>query len=128
MVSSCSTQQAVRFLHHVFSTHGIPDRLVLDNGTAFTLEEFKIFVKCNGIHHSTSAPYHPATNGLAERAVQTFKENLKKSCGDLETRLSRFLFHYRTITAHDHGGITSRVVARSQATNVVRQSTSRSVN
>ena len=28
VVSSCSTQQAVRFLRHVFSTHGIPDRLV----------------------------------------------------------------------------------------------------
>eukprot|EP00731_Ephydatia_muelleri_P017315 Em0010g413a len=95
-------QQAVRFLRHVFSTHGIPDRLVSDNGTAFTSEEFKIFVKRNGIHHSTSAPYHPATNGLAERAVQTFKENLKKSCGDLETR---FLFHYRT-TPHTTTGVS----------------------
>ena len=89
----------------MFSTHGIPDRLVSDNGTAFTSEEFKIFVKRNGIHHSTSAPYHPATNGLAERAVQTFKENLKKSCGDLETRLSRFLFHYRT-TPHTTTGVS----------------------
>ena len=43
--------------------------------------------------------------GLAERAVQTVKEGLKRMKGDtLSTRLSRFLFEYRltpqTTTAH----------------------------
>ena len=48
----------------------------------------------NGIKHITSAPYHPSTNGMGERAVQTVKEGLKRlTCGTLETRLSRFLFH-----------------------------------
>ena len=35
--------------------------------------------------------------GVAERAVQTLIEGLKKSTnGDLETRLARILFKYRT--------------------------------
>ena len=39
--------------------------------------------------------YDPATNGLAERAMQTFKQGLKKLTeGSLETRLAHFLFSY----------------------------------
>ena len=44
-------------------------------------EEFESFLLKNGIKHITSAPYHPATNGLAERAVQTVKKGLKKERG-----------------------------------------------
>ena len=54
----------------------------------------------------TSAPYHPATNGLAEGAVQILKNSLKKSePGDIDKQLTRLLFHYRT-TPHATSGIS----------------------
>ena len=64
-----------------------------DNGPAFISHEFKTFVDMNGIVHIRSAPYHPSTNGLAERAVdQTLKEGMKHlKEGSLETRMARFL-------------------------------------
>ena len=54
----------------------------------------------NGIVHETAAPYHPSSNGLAERAVQTFKEMMKKSAeGSLLAEVSLVLFSY-IITPH----------------------------
>ncbi|KAK2578334.1 hypothetical protein KPH14_001330 [Odynerus spinipes] len=40
--------------------------------------EFAQFLKANGIRHKTTAPFHPATNGQAERFVQTVKLALRK--------------------------------------------------
>uniref|UniRef100_A0A8C1UFQ7 Integrase catalytic domain-containing protein n=1 Tax=Cyprinus carpio TaxID=7962 RepID=A0A8C1UFQ7_CYPCA len=83
-------------LRQVFSIHGLPDVVVSDNGPTFTGEFFQEFLKKNGIRHIRTAPFHPASNGLAERAVQTLKEGLKKMSGaNIETNLSRFLFQYR---------------------------------
>ena len=65
----------------VFATHGLPHKVVTDNGTSFTSEQFRTFLSQNGIIHVTTAPYNPSSNGLAERAVQTFKQGLKRTPG-----------------------------------------------
>ena len=68
-VSTPSSQQAIKALRHIFSTHGLPEVLVTDNGSALTSMDFATFVIRNGFRHIRCAPYHPASNGLAERAV-----------------------------------------------------------
>ncbi|VDI15718.1 Hypothetical predicted protein [Mytilus galloprovincialis] len=78
------------------ATHGLCDLIISDNGAAFTSKEFADYVKSNGIEHRTSAPWHPASNGCAERAVQSFKEGMKKiKEGTIQEKLNRFLFNYR---------------------------------
>ena len=52
------------------------------------------FCKKNGIKHITSAPYHPSTNGLVERAVQT-QGMEKQGDGSVDTKLACFLLIYR---------------------------------
>ena len=47
----------------------------------------------NGISHAKVAPYHPSSNGLAERAVQIFKRNMERQTED---KTSKILFNYRT--------------------------------
>ncbi|VDH98120.1 Hypothetical predicted protein [Mytilus galloprovincialis] len=84
----------------MFAIHGLPESIVSDNGTPFASQEFQDFVQRNGIKHIRSSPYQPSTNGLAERAVQTFKEGMKKVTeGSIETRMAKFLFTYR-LTPH----------------------------
>ena len=56
-------------------------------------------MKENGIKHTRCAPYHPSSNGLAERFVQTLKNALRrtKDIGrTFQHRLAVFLLAYRT--------------------------------
>lgn len=96
LTSSTSSQVTINKLRQSFATHGIPSVIVSDNATGFTSEEFETFCKNNGIKHTRSSPFHPSSNGLAERAVQTLKGGIQKLPGDLETRMYRFLSRYRT--------------------------------
>ena len=52
-----------------------------DSGPSFTSSTFKSFLAKNGIKHICTAPYHPSSNGLAERVVQTFKQSLRQIQG-----------------------------------------------
>ena len=78
-VSTATSQSTIEKLRSIFATHGLPEVLMSDNGTAFTSAEFAAFTEANGIKHLRSAPYHPASNGLADRAVPTLKAAIKKS-------------------------------------------------
>jgi len=78
MSTSSSSQSTIEKLRQSYATFGIPKVLVSDNGSSFTSREFQEFITQNGIIHKRSSPYHPATNGLVERAVRTFKEVLWK--------------------------------------------------
>ena len=65
-------------------------------------------MKANGVKHIRTAPYHPASNGEAERFVQTFKHSLKagkNDAGTLHQKLTRFLLTYRS-TLHSTTGVS----------------------
>ena len=78
MSFSTSTSETTKALLSLFSRHGLHDILVSDNGPQFKSNEFKEFMANCGILHIKTAPYHPQTNGEAERFVQTFKNFIKR--------------------------------------------------
>ncbi|ETE63284.1 E3 ubiquitin-protein ligase TRIM11, partial [Ophiophagus hannah] len=59
-------------LRKLFTTHGLPDVLVSDNGPQFTAQQFKGFLVKLGICHVLSTLAHLAMNGQAERMCRTF--------------------------------------------------------
>ncbi len=78
--------------------------IVSDNGASFTGHEFKNFTEGDGITHLKTLPYHAASNGLAERAVQTVKTGLLKQPGkDLALKLCQFLLRYRSTPCETTG-------------------------
>ena len=96
-VKSASSATTIDKLRMLFANHGIPESIVSDNGSPFTSAEMKEFLTTNGVRHITSSPYHPSSNGLAKRTIQTCKSALKKMSGNsVQIKLQRFLLNYRT--------------------------------
>ena len=98
-MSSTTASKTIATLRHLFSAYGLPEQLVSDNGPQFVSEEFQTFMKQNGVKHIRCAPYHPSSNGAAERFIQTFKQAMKASEKDghsVSHRLANFLMTYRS--------------------------------
>ena len=60
----------------VFSTHGVPEYLVTDNGTEFSNVMLTDVLKVLASNHMHTSPINPQANGQAENAVKTFKNML----------------------------------------------------
>ena len=104
MMSSTTSASTTRKLREIFGTHLLLETVVSDNGTNFTSADFEDFTRQSGIIHKISAPYHPVSSGLAERAVQTVKEGLLKMPDNcVAQKLQQVLFHNR-LTPHSLTG------------------------
>ena len=91
-----TTGVAITYLHELFARVGVVDCLVSDNGTQFTSSDFKEFCHTFQIKHITTPPYHPRSNGLAERFVDTLKKALKKASGTHSEKAYRFTESHQT--------------------------------
>ena len=97
LMTSTTAEKTINVLRQVFSRNGIPEQIVSDNGPQFVSQEFKDFIKSNGIKHHLSAPYRPATNGLVERFVQTMKQAIRAAGShNVQKSLDRFLLAYNS--------------------------------
>ena len=99
IVENLLSETTIKKCKEIFAQFGLPKIFVSDNARTFTSGEFKKFLEINGIIQKFSAPYHPATNGQAERYVQTIKNALLKMSnnGKVETNLQTILCKYRNM-------------------------------
>ena len=103
---STSTKATTEFVKQDFADFWYhPHTLVTDNATMFTSQEFQAWCKAQGILHLIGAPYHPATNGVAKRQVQTFQKSLRNLRLPPIEALQEFLKQYlRTATSRQPTG------------------------
>lgn len=116
-LSTTTANSTINALLDVFSHFGYPEQIVFDYGPPFDSSYFAGFCNTYGIRHSRSSPYHPKTNGEAERYVQTFKDALPVANADNTTvrRLeSEFLLRYR-VTRHSTTGTAPAQVLLARA-------------
>lgn len=78
-LSSTTADAVIEHFKSIFARHGIPEVVRSDNGPQFASEGFQAFAQGWGFDHVTSSPRFPQSNGVAERAVRTIKNLLKKS-------------------------------------------------
>lgn len=105
-MTSATALTTIQHLRVLFAQFGVPEVIVSDNGSQFVAAEFQSFCRMNGIRHIQIAPYHPSSNGLAERAVKVFKQGIRKLTeGTVNDRIARSLFQYR-ITPHTTTGVS----------------------
>ena len=76
-MTSTTAANTIKVLWDMFARYGLPEQLVSDNGPQFVSSEFFEFCKSNRIKYYRVAPYHLASNGLAEHMVQSFKQSMK---------------------------------------------------
>ena len=78
---TCNSTSAtvISALKQLFGEHGIPHKLLSDNGPQYDCVEFRTFAADWGFKHVTSSPRYPQSNGVAERMVQTVKKTMLKA-------------------------------------------------
>ena len=81
------SEQAVLFFLDIVHRFGVPNSIIMDNGTQFTRKKFLQFYDEYHIHVDWAAVVHPRTNGQVERANGMVLQGLKPR---IFNRLNKF--------------------------------------
>lgn len=98
IMSDITITSTIEKCKQIFAAYGLPQVIVTDNGRTFTSHDFQLFLKQNGIRHKLTSL---ATNGQAERFVQTLKQSLKRmNCNprNVNVALNQLLLQYRSMS------------------------------
>ena len=98
MREKTTSPATIKELEKVFARWGNPEMFVSDNGPQLVSTEMRQFLESQGIQQVPVPTYSPNSNGICERAVQSFKTAMRKASQqstDFDSNLTRWLLHYR---------------------------------
>lgn len=78
-LETTSSAAVINKLKQHFARHGIPDKVISDNGPQFSSQQFSNFKHMWEFDHRTSSPAYPQSNGKAENAVKSAKQLMRKA-------------------------------------------------
>ena len=97
-LKSIEAETVAEALVTMFSSVGVPQKLLSDQGSQFLSRVMKVS-RLLSLNQLVTTPYHPMCNGLVERFNGTLKMMLRRMCAerpkDWDRYLSEFLFAYR---------------------------------
>uniref|UniRef100_A0A914Y3N5 Integrase catalytic domain-containing protein n=1 Tax=Panagrolaimus superbus TaxID=310955 RepID=A0A914Y3N5_9BILA len=99
-MKSTDSAATIKALQTIFNNFGYCKTIVSDNGPQLVSNEIKEYYASKQIHLMPSPPYHPQSNGLAERMVGTAKKSATKILAanpkmTPEAAIQQFLDDYR---------------------------------
>jgi hypothetical protein len=121
--ASITVAKAVEFIKEIMYKFGVPNNTITDNGTQFTVREFKDFCADSGIKINYASVSHPQTNGQVECSNSMILQGLKPRTFDRLNPYARkwfkelpsVLWVLRTTPSHAMGHTPFSLVYRSQA-------------
>ena len=72
-IPNSTSSAVIKRLGMIFSEFGKPQVFRSDNGPCYLSQEFRFFMQNWSIEHTTSSPYYPQSNGLAESMIKVSK-------------------------------------------------------
>jgi transposase InsO family protein len=113
-----TSEAAIAVFDKAVAAHGVPQRLLSDNGAALNpsrrglLGQFVVHVMSLGVEPITGKPYKPTTQGKNERFHQTLfryldKQPLASSLAELQAQVDAFDHIYNT--ERPHQGLPGRI-------------------
>ena len=112
LLHSTTSKQIITYCKSQFARHRIPDTLISDNGPQFSSTAFKEFAEEYAFKHCTTSPHYPQSNGMAEKAVQTAKNLIKKAIADNKDPYLALLEHRNTLLSDQLGSPVQRLMGR----------------
>jgi len=112
MESSTTSKVVTSKLEQHFARHGIPNKVVSNNGPQFNSDEFRRFAHEREFDHVTSSLGHTQSNGLAKSAVKTVKRLIRKARDDRKDPWLALLDHRNTPTEGMRNSPVQRLMSR----------------
>ena len=106
VTKSTTGEELMPKLDKLWATHGIPTRLVSDNGPPYKSREFRKYCKKMGIKHRPITETHPQSNGIAERFVKRIVKLIltaKIDGKDPRREVNKFVMGYNSATHSSTG-------------------------
>ena len=97
VMKSTTAEKTLDVIHTWVARFELVNEIVTDNGPQFTSDIFKSFCNQYNIKHIFCAPFHPSSNGQAERLVQSPKthSNVKRT---IQFRYKRKYVNFCSVT------------------------------